>query len=170
MTKIKSNPKSIESTKLTDKTLNPNPQMKQKTETTPASAMTDAPVGPVATNAPVLPLYAGTLASEPPVEPVAVSEPTTPGTSAEPLTPERPKLSGKKLMLAERDEYVATFLSPHSVTKKHGINIDDSLWEELDTVVRRFGKRGSTVTALVHHILRDHLDRNAQNHEVWRKL
>lgn len=84
--------------------------------------------------------------------------------------PSAPKLSGKKLMLAERDEYVATFLSPHSVTKKHGINIDDSLWEELDTVVRRFGKRGSTVTALVHHILRDHLDRNAQNHEVWRKL
>ena len=132
--------------------------------------MTDAPVGPIADNAPALPFDADVRATGTTDEPMAVSDPVTAETSNESLAPERPKLSGKKLMLAERDEYVATFLSPHSVTKKHGINIDDSLWEEIDTVVRRFGKRGSSVGAFIHNVLRDHLDRNAPNHEVWRKL
>ena len=127
--------------------------MKPKTSNNPVVESTAETNEPKALNAPVLPL-----------------ELEAPASFSEPNSQKASPPSGKKQKKAELDRYKVTFLSPYIVTNKHGVNIEDALWEEVDLVVRRLGDRGSSASAFINNLIREHLVNYRQSIEDWRKL
>lgn len=67
-------------------------------------------------------------------------------------------------------EFKATYLVPSKLSKRHPVNIDDSVWEKLERIARILGDRDTTVGSYINAILAEHLDFYGDDIEIWRKL
>ena len=67
-------------------------------------------------------------------------------------------------------EFKATYLVPSKLSKRHPVNIDDSVWEKLERIARILGDRDTTVGSYINAILAEHLDIYGDDIEIWRKL
>ncbi len=80
--------------------------------------------------------------------------------------PTQPKQQRK----SDFSDFKATFLLPSKLTKRHSVNIEESVWEQLERIARILGDRGSNVGSYINAILSEHLKIYASDIEVWRKL
>ena len=89
-----------------------------------------------------------------------------------PYTPIPPKQQrvGKQQRKSDFADFKETYLMPSKLTKRHSVNIEESLWEQLERVPRILGDRGSNVGSYINAILSEHLKIYASDIEVWRKL
>lgn len=87
-------------------------------------------------------------------------------------TTEPPKQQriGKQQRKSDFAEFKATYLVPSKLSKRHPVNIDDSVWEKLERIARILGDRDTTVGSYINAILVEHLTVYADDIEVWRKL
>ena len=67
-------------------------------------------------------------------------------------------------------EFKTAYLMPSKLSKRHPINIEDSVWEKLERIARILGDRDSTVGSYINAILVEHLTIYADDIEIWRKL
>ena len=93
-------------------------------------------------------------------------EQTTPETS----TPPKQQRMGKQQRKSDFADFKETYLMPSKLTKRHSVNIEESVWEQLERVARILGDRGSNVGSYINAILSEHLKIYASEIEVWRKL
>ena len=87
-------------------------------------------------------------------------------------TTEAPKQQriGKQQRKSDFAEFKATYLVPSKLSKRHPVNIDDSVWEKLERIARILGDRDTTVGSYINAILVEHLTVYADDIEIWRKL
>lgn len=87
-------------------------------------------------------------------------------------TTEPPKQQriGKQQRKSDFAEFKATYLVPSKLSKRHPVNIDDSVWEKLERIARILGDRDTTVGSYINAILIEHLDLYGDDTEIWRKL
>ncbi len=85
-------------------------------------------------------------------------------------TPSKQPRVGKQQRKSDFSDFKATFLMPSKLTKRHSINIEESVWEQLERIARILGDRGSNVGSYINAILSEHLKTYASDIEVWRKL
>ena len=87
-------------------------------------------------------------------------------------TTEQPKQQriGKQQRKSDFAEFKATFLIPAKLVKRHALNIENDLWDQLERVSRILGDRGTTVSSYANAILAEHLKQYADDIEIWRKL
>jgi len=87
-------------------------------------------------------------------------------------TAEPPKQQriGKQQRKSDFAEFKATFLVPAKLVKRHALNIEDDLWDQLERVSRILGDRSTTVSSYANAILAEHLKQYADDIEIWRKL
>ncbi len=87
-------------------------------------------------------------------------------------TTEPPKQQriGKQQRKSDYAEFKATYLAPSKLSKRHSVNIEDSLWEKLERIARILGDRDTTVGSYINVILVEHLNLYADDIEIWRKL
>lgn len=87
-------------------------------------------------------------------------------------TTELPKQQriGKQQRKSDFAEFKATFLAPAKLVKRHALNIEGDLWNQLERVSRILGDRGTTVSSYANAILAEHLKQYADDIEIWRKL
>ena len=85
---------------------------------------------------------------------------------------EQPKQQriGKQQRKSDFAEFKATFLVPAKLVKRHALNIEGDLWDQLERVSRILGDRGTTVSSYANAILAEHLKQYADDIEIWRKL
>lgn len=85
---------------------------------------------------------------------------------------EPPKLQriGKQQRKSDFAEFKATFLMPSKLVKRHPVNIEDDIWEQLERIARILGERGTTVASYINAVLADHLRAYSPDIEIWRKL
>ena len=93
-------------------------------------------------------------------------EQNTPDT---PITPKQQRI-GKQQRKSDFADFKETYLMPSKLTKRHSVNIEESVWEQLERVARILGDRGSNVGRYINAILSEHLKIYASDIEVWRKL
>ena len=77
---------------------------------------------------------------------------------------------GKQQRKSDFAEFKATYLVPSKLSKRHPVNIDDSVWEKLERIARILGDRDTTVGSYINAILVEHLTVYANDIEIWRKL
>ena len=87
-------------------------------------------------------------------------------------TTEPPKQQriGKQQRKSDFAEFKATYLVPSKLSKRHPVNIEDSVWEKLERIARILGDRDTTVGSYINAILVEHLTIYADDIEIWRKL
>ena len=87
-------------------------------------------------------------------------------------TTEPPKQQriGKQQRKSDFAEFKTAYLMPSKLSKRHPINIEDSVWEKLERIARILGDRDSTVGSYINAILVEHLTIYADDIEIWRKL
>lgn len=87
-------------------------------------------------------------------------------------TTEPPKQQriGKQQRKSDFAEFKATYLVPSKLSKRHPVNIDDSVWEQFERIARILGDRDTTVGSYINAILVEHLTVYADDIEIWRKL
>lgn len=99
---------------------------------------------------------------------------TTEATAATDTTQlaEQPKQQriGKQQRKSDFAEFKATFLMPSKLVKRHPVNIEDDIWEQLERIARILGERGTTVASYINAVLVEHLNLYADDIEIWRKL
>ena len=93
-------------------------------------------------------------------------EQNTPNT---PVPPKQQRI-GKQQRKSDFADFKETYLMPFKLTKRHSVNIEESVWEQLERVTRVLGDRGSNVGSYINAILSEHLKTYASDIEVWRKL
>ena len=93
-------------------------------------------------------------------------EQNTPDT---PIPPKQQRV-GKQLRKSDFAEFKETFLMPSKLMKRHSVNIEESVWEQLERIARILGDRGSNVGSYINAILSEHLKIYASDIDVWRKL
>ena len=93
-------------------------------------------------------------------------EQNTPDT---PIPPKQQRV-GKQQRKSDFADFKATYLMPSKLTKRHSVNIEESVWEQLERIARILGVRGSNVGSYINSILSEHLKIYASDIEVWRKL
>ena len=93
-------------------------------------------------------------------------EQNTPDT---PIPPKQQRV-GKQQRKSDFADFKETDLMPSKLTKRHSVNIEESVWEQLERVARILGDRGSNVGSYINSILSEHLKIYASDIEVWRKL
>ena len=93
-------------------------------------------------------------------------EQNTPDT---PIPPKQQRI-GKQQRKSDFADFKETYLMPSKLTKRHSVNIEESVWEQLERVARILGDRGSNVGSYINSILSEHLKIYASDIEVWRKL
>ena len=93
-------------------------------------------------------------------------EQPTPGT---PIPPKQQRI-GKQQRKSDLADFKETYLMPSKLMKRHSVNIEESVWEQLERVARILGDRGSNVGSYINAILSEHLKNYASDIEVWRKL
>ena len=71
---------------------------------------------------------------------------------------------------SEVADFKETYLLPSKLMKRHSVNIEESIWEQLERVARILGDRGANVGSYINAILSEHLKTYASDIEVWRKL
>ena len=86
-----------------------------------------------------------------------------------PIPPKQQRI-GKQQRKSDFTDFKETYLIPSKLTKRHSVNIEESVWEQLERVARILGDRGSNVGSYIHAILSEHLKTYASDIEVWRKL
>ena len=86
-----------------------------------------------------------------------------------PVPPKQQRI-GKQQRKSDFADFKETYLMPSKLTKRHSVNIEESLWEQLERVPRILGDRGSNVGSYINAILSEHLKIYASDIEVWRKL
>ena len=86
------------------------------------------------------------------------------------LVPPKQQRVGKQQRKSDFADFKETFLMPSKLTKRHSVNIEESLWEQLERVPRILGDRDSNVGSYINAILSEHLKIYASDIEVWRKL
>lgn len=96
-----------------------------------------------------------------PVEATAVTATTEP--------PKQQRI-GKQQRKSDYADFKATFLTPSKLSKRHPINIEDSVWGKLERIARILGDRDTTVGSYINAILTEHLDIYGDDIEIWRKL
>ena len=94
------------------------------------------------------------------------AEQNTPDT---PIPPKQQRI-GKQQRKSDFADFKETYLMPSKLLKRHSVNIDESVWEQLERVARILGYRGSNVGSYINAILSEHLKIYASDIEVWRKL
>ena len=96
---------------------------------------------------------------------------TTEATAVTPTTePPKQQRIGKQQCKSDFAEFKATYLVPSKLSKRHPVNIDDSVWEKLERIARILGDRDTTVGSYINAILIEHLTVYADDIEIWRKL
>ena len=100
------------------------------------------------------------------------NEQTATNATAVTATTEPPKQQriGKQQRKSDFAEFKATFLVPAKLVKRHTLNIEEDLWDQLERVSRILGDRGTTVSSYANAILAEHLKQYADDIEIWRKL
>ena len=93
-------------------------------------------------------------------------EQNTPDT---PIPPKQQRV-GKQQRKSDFADFKGTYLMPSKLTKRHSVNIEESVWEQLERVARILGDRGAYVGSYINAILSEHLNLYASDIEVWRKL
>ena len=77
---------------------------------------------------------------------------------------------GKQQRKSDFADFKETYLMPSKLMKRHSVNIEESVWEQLERVARILGDRGSSVGSYINAILLDYLKTYASDIEVWRKV
>ena len=87
-------------------------------------------------------------------------------------TTEPPKQQriGKQQRKSDFAEFKATYLVPSKLSKRHPVNIEDSVWEKFERIAGILGDRDTTVGSYINAILVEHLTIYADDIEIWRKL
>jgi len=91
-------------------------------------------------------------------------------TTPNPPTQPKQQRVGKQQRKSDFSDFKATYLMPSKLTKRHSVNIEESIWEQLERIARILGDRGSNVGSYINAILSEHLKIYASDIEVWRKL
>ena len=86
-----------------------------------------------------------------------------------PISPKQQRV-GKQQRKLDFADFKETYLMPSKLMKRHSVNIEESVWEQLERVARILGDRGSNVGSYINAILSEHLNLYASDIEVWRKL
>lgn len=86
------------------------------------------------------------------------------------IEPPKQQRIGKQQRKSDFAEFKATFLVPAKLVKRHALNIEGDLWDQLERVSRILGDRGTTVSSYANAILAEHLKQYADDIEIWRKL
>ena len=86
-----------------------------------------------------------------------------------PIPPKQQRI-GKQQRKSNFADFKETYLMPSKLMKRHSVNIEESIWEQLERVARILGVRGSNVGSYINAILSEHLKIYASDIEVWRKL
>ena len=86
------------------------------------------------------------------------------------IEPPKQQRIGKQQRKSDFAEFKATYLVPSKLSKRHPVNIDDSVWEKLERIARILGDRDTTVGSYINAILAEHLDIYGDDIEIWRKL
>ena len=86
-----------------------------------------------------------------------------------PIPPKQQRI-GKQQRKSDFTDFKETYLMPSKLMKRHSVNIEESIWEQLERVARILGYRGSNVGSYINAILSEHLKIYASDIEVWRKL
>lgn len=83
-------------------------------------------------------------------------------------TTEPPKQQriGKQQRKSDFAEFKAAYLMPTKLSKRHPVNIDDSVWEKLERIARILGDRDTTVGSYINAILVEHLTVYADDIEI----
>lgn len=77
---------------------------------------------------------------------------------------------GKQQRKSDFAELKATFLTPAKLVKRHPVNIEDDVWEQLERIARILGDRGANVGSYINAVLAEHLNFYADDIEIWRKF
>ena len=86
-----------------------------------------------------------------------------------PIPPKQQRI-GKQQRKSDFADFKETYLMPSKLLKRHSVNIEESVWEQLERIARILGDRGSNVGSYINAILSEHLKIYASDIEVWRKL
>ena len=86
-----------------------------------------------------------------------------------PVPPKQQRV-GKQQRKSDFADFKETYLMPSKLIKRHSVNIEESVWEQLERVARILGDRGSNVGSYINAILSEHLKIYASDIEVCRKL
>ena len=93
-------------------------------------------------------------------------EQNTPDT---PIPPKQQRI-GKQQRKSDFADFKETYLMPSKLMKRHSVNIEESVWEQLERIARILGDRGSNVGSYINAILSEQIKIYASDIEVWRKL
>ena len=77
---------------------------------------------------------------------------------------------GKQQRKSDFAEFKATYLTPAKLVKRHPVNIEEEVWEQLERIARILGDRGANVGSYINAVLAEHLKLYADDIEIWRKL
>lgn len=77
---------------------------------------------------------------------------------------------GKQQRKSDFAEFKATYLTPAKLKKRHSVNIEEEVWEQLERIARILGERGANVGSYINAVLAEHLKFYADDIEIWRKL
>ena len=86
-----------------------------------------------------------------------------------PIPPKQQRI-GKQQRKSDFADFKETYLMPSKLMKRHSVNIEESVWEQLERIARILGERGANVGSYINAILSEHLKIYASDIEVWRKL
>ena len=86
-----------------------------------------------------------------------------------PIPPKQQRI-GKQQRKSNFADFKETYLMSSKLMKRHSVNIEESVWEQLERVARILGDRGSSVGSYINAILSEHLKFYASDIVVWRKL
>ena len=84
--------------------------------------------------------------------------------------PPKQQRIGRQQRKSDFAEFKTAYLMPSKLSKRHPINIEDSVWEKLERIARILGDRDTTVGSYINAILVEHLTIYADDIEIWRKL
>ena len=77
---------------------------------------------------------------------------------------------GKQQRKSDFAEFKATYLTPAKLVKRHPVNIEEAVWEQLERTTRILGDRGANVGSYINAVLAEHLKLYAEDIEIWRKI
>ncbi len=89
--------------------------------------------------------------------------------TASPTQPKQQRI-GKQQRKSDFAEFKATYLTPTKLVKRHPVNIEEEVWEQLERIARILGDRGANVGSYINAVLAEHLNFYADDIEIWRKL
>ena len=86
------------------------------------------------------------------------------------LIPPKQQRIGKQQRKSDFADFKETYLMPSKLMKRHSVNIEESVWEQLERVARILGDRGANVGSYINAILSEHLKIYVSDIKIWRKL